>query len=315
MSWRCRFVHWKQMRVLILFVVASVVITTTTAGQGAVRRHSDTVSVFFPLDIRVLPEAALHALDALRYREELKPDADFYIIGYADYVGRASYNDTLSLARAEAVKTYLLQSGFKESRLRLVAGRGEVARAESFGRAGFQPDRRVDIVRAAGGFTNNPIPVSSVTVESRPDTGRGEIPVAAKQSLQRLLVAPIDSAVVLNNLYFPPGRHYVYPGSKPMLDALAETLLANPGMRVRIEGHVCCIDPRVATDALDEDTHEFALSVNRAKAVMTHLMSRGVAASRLEAVGFGKSRPVIMPERSATDTERNRRVEIRVLSR
>ena len=299
--------------------MALAFITTGVRAQEAVQRRGDTLSVYFPLDERKIPHAAVRMLDALQYREELTRTQDFYIIGHADYVGRSSYNDTLSLARASAVRDYLLASGFKESRLRLVTGHGEVPRADSFDRAGFQPDRRVDIVRAAGGFKPDPTiatpPPASATVQSTPDTGRGGVPIAAKQALQRLIATPVDSAVVLNNLYFPPGRHYVYPGSRPVLDALAATLLAHPTLRVRIEGHVCCVDPRVVPDALDEDTHEFALSVNRAKAVMRHLMGKGVDASRLEAVGFGKSRPVVALERTATDTERNRRVEIRVLAR
>lgn len=306
------------MRILGLFVFAAIHFATGADAQNAVQRRGDTVSVYFPLDVRKLPDAASRELDALRYKEKLTPDADFYVVGYADYVGRASYNDTLSMARAEAVRTYLLQSGFKGSRLQLVTGRGEVFRRDSFDRAGYQPDRRVDIVRAIGGFKAVPPPTIkpvSTQVSSKPDTGQGVVPIAAKTAIQRLLVAPIDSAVVMNNLYFPPGRHYVYPGSRPVLDALATTLLEHPKMRVRIEGHVCCIDPRVAIDALDEDTHEFALSKNRAKAVMAHLISKGVSADRLEAVGFGKTRPVVVPERTAMDTERNRRVEIRVLSR
>lgn len=308
------------MRVLSLFAIAVIFFAGPASAQNAVQRRGDTVSIFFPLDVRALPTAAVQELDALRYREKLTPGADFYIIGYADYVGRASYNDTLSQARAEAVKTYLLESGFKESRLRLVAGRGEVLRADSFDRAGVAIDRRVDIVRAVGGFKPDPLitakaPLPASSIPSKPDTGGGMVPIAARQAIQRLLTVGKDSAVVMNNLYFPPGRHYVYPGSRPVLDAIAETLLAHPSMRVRIEGHVCCIDPTVAPDALDDDTREFALSVNRAKAVVIHLMSKGVAADRLEAVGFGKTRPVVARERSATDTERNRRVEIRVLSR
>ena len=303
------------MRASFLLAASLLLATAKVSGQDAVEHRGDTISVYFPLDVRTLPEAAVRRLDILRYREKLIPGADFYVIGYADYVGRSSYNDTLSQARADAVRGYLLSSGFKPDRLRLVTGRGEVQRSDSFGRLGYQPDRRVDIVRAVGGFKNVPPPLEPAQVSSSPDTGGSGVPMPARQSLQRLLTVPIDSAVVLNSLYFPPGRSYVYPGSRKVVDALAEMLIAHPGMRVRIEGHVCCIDPRIAPDALDEDTHQFALSVNRAKFVMWRLIARGVARERLEAVGFGKTRPAVMPERTATDTERNRRVEIRVLSR
>ncbi len=285
------------------------------AAQDAVQRRGDTVAIFFPLDVRTLTNAATRSLDGMRYREILAPGKDLYIIGYADYVGRSSYNDTLSLARAEAVKRYLLSSGFKEQRLRLVTGKGEVARRDSTGRSGFQPDRRVDIVPAIGGFSPPPA-ASPAAIFSRDTSGAPVIisePTA--RMIQRLLSAPVDSAVVMNNLYFPPGRHYVYPGSRTVLNALAGTLKTHPALRIRIEGHVCCIDNRVASDAIDDDTGEFALSSNRAKAVRNYLVGEGIAAERLEVAGFGKSRPVVTPERNATDTERNRRVEIRILAR
>ena len=302
------------MRALVVSLLSFLAICSSGATAGAqdvIESRGDTVAVFFPLDVRTLSVEATRKLDALQYQEVLTRGKDFYIIGYADYVGRSSYNDTLSLARAEAVKQYLLSSGFKEERLRLVTGRGEVGGRDSTGRGGFAPDRRVDIVPATGGFITPPQPAIA-----RPsDTVTAAVPEAAVQSIKRLLTVPVDSAVVLNNLYFPPGRSFMYPGSRAVADALANTLLANPTLRIRIEGHVCCINTSIASDAIDESTGEFALSVNRAKAVKEHLMSKGVAAGRLEAVGFGKSRPVVVPERSATDTERNRRVEIRVLAR
>lgn len=298
---------------LACFALFSLVHMTGQA-QEVVQRRGDTTAVFFPLDVRTLSGAATRALDALQYREVLTTGKDFYIIGYADYVGRASYNDTLSLARAEAVKQYLLSSGFKEARLRLVTGRGEVHGRDSSGRGGFAPDRRVDIVPAIGGFTT---PSSSANRDStgKKSPGPATTPAEAISAIQRLLTIPVDSVVVMNNLYFPVGRHRLYPGSRKVLDALAATLRANPTLRIRIEGHVCCIDMRVAADAIDEDTGEFALSLNRAKEVRAQLIAGGIAADRMEAVGFGKSRPVVMPERSSTDTERNRRVEIRVLAR
>lgn len=298
----------------LLFLVAFAG-CSRAAAQGTVQRRGDTVAIFFPLDVRTLTDAATRTLDGMRYREVLAPGKDLYIIGYADYVGRSSYNDTLSLARAEAVKRYLLSSGFKEERLRLVTGRGEVARRDSTGRSGFQPDRRVDIVPAIGGFLPPPA-ASSARIFTRDTSGAPVITSeATAKMIQRLLSAPVDSAVVMNNLYFPPGRHYVYPGSRAVLDALAGTLKTHPTLRIRIEGHVCCINAHVASDAIDDDTGEFALSSNRAKAVKNYLVSEGIAADRLEVAGFGKSRPVVMPERNATDTERNRRVEIRILAR
>ena len=65
-----------------------------------------------------------------------------------------------------------------------------------------------------------------------------------------------------------------------------------------LEGH---------TDASGEAGYNLRLSQRRADAVVAYLVSRGVAAHRLRAIGFGESRP--LPVYGPTDP-RQRRVEI-----
>jgi outer membrane protein OmpA-like peptidoglycan-associated protein len=69
---------------------------------------------------------------------------------------------------------------------------------------------------------------------------------------------------------------------------------------VRIEGH---------TDSIGSDSYNEALSQRRAEAVATALETRGVPATRIEAVGRGKSAPVAGNDTSA-GRQQNRRVEI-----
>jgi outer membrane protein OmpA-like peptidoglycan-associated protein len=85
----------------------------------------------------------------------------------------------------------------------------------------------------------------------------------------------------------------------------------NPNLKISIEGHVCCI--KDTPDALDIDTFEPQLSVNRAKAIYQYLTSRGIDTSRLSYIGYGRRRPMVDPELSEEDAEKNRRVEIRIL--
>jgi OOP family OmpA-OmpF porin len=74
---------------------------------------------------------------------------------------------------------------------------------------------------------------------------------------------------------------------------------------------VCCIEN--APDALDVDTYEPTLSVNRAKAIYRYLVSKGIESSRLRYEGFGKRRPIVPNETTEEDAEKNRRVEIRIV--
>jgi outer membrane protein OmpA-like peptidoglycan-associated protein len=85
--------------------------------------------------------------------------------------------------------------------------------------------------------------------------------------------------------------------------AILKTLLAESN--VEVEGH---------TDNVGKEEANKILSEQRAKAVMDHLISRGVEASRLESVGYGLTRPVAD---NSTDEGRakNRRVELVIKDR
>lgn len=67
------------------------------------------------------------------------------------------------------------------------------------------------------------------------------------------------------------------------LDAQADWLIQNPAYTAIIEGH-----------ADEQGTREYniALGARRASAAHAYLVERGVAASRLRTVSFGKERPV-----------------------
>ncbi len=82
---------------------------------------------------------------------------------------------------------------------------------------------------------------------------------------------------------------------------MVESLLEYPKVRVEIQGH---------TDNVGTDENNQRLSQARAEAVMNYLNSKGVAPSRLQAIGYGESRP-ISDNTMATGREQNRRVELK----
>lgn len=91
-------------------------------------------------------------------------------------------------------------------------------------------------------------------------------------------------------------------GSNALLDAIAEAAGSCRGS-LRIEGH---------TDNVGRAAANTALSRRRAEAVRAALISRGVAADRLIAEGFGAANP-IASNGSQEGRARNRRIEIRTL--
>jgi outer membrane protein OmpA-like peptidoglycan-associated protein len=109
---------------------------------------------------------------------------------------------------------------------------------------------------------------------------------------------------VLQQVHFAFGTAQILPDSFPVLQEVADYLKANPAIkRMRIEGH---------TDNKGSADLNKRLSQDRANSVMRWLVQHGIAAGRLEAVGYGLERPI---EDNSTDAGRakNRRVEFRIL--
>jgi outer membrane protein OmpA-like peptidoglycan-associated protein len=134
---------------------------------------------------------------------------------------------------------------------------------------------------------------------------------ASNISFDNLSKLKANDVLRVENIHFLPTKHIITEDSEPILRALLQTMLDYPHLAIRIEGHVCCI--RGAGDALDTDTYELKLSENRARHIYLYLITNGIDGTRIEYAGFGKSRPIVVEEKTEEDAQRNRRVEIRVL--
>jgi OmpA-OmpF porin, OOP family len=90
------------------------------------------------------------------------------------------------------------------------------------------------------------------------------------------------------------------PRYQKILDEVAEALNANPGYRLRIEGH---------TDNTGRYPGNQRLSETRARSCYNALLKKGIPESRMSVAGFGKEKPV-----ASNDTyegrNQNRRVEL-----
>lgn len=90
--------------------------------------------------------------------------------------------------------------------------------------------------------------------------------------------------------------------SADLRDDLA-VLRANPGVRVRIDGH---------TDSDGAAAYNQALSLRRAEAVRDFFVAEGLDADRFEVRGFGETKP-IAPNDTRENKRKNRRVELTVI--
>lgn len=118
----------------------------------------------------------------------------------------------------------------------------------------------------------------------------------------RVTVTP-KSIRLRRPIRFAPGSPNLDADARATLDALAQALARVPIRRVRIAAHT---DNRGEPATLDR------LSNARARAVRAHLIDRGVEPSRLQARGYGGTKP-IAPNLTARGRERNDRVEFIVL--
>ena len=106
--------------------------------------------------------------------------------------------------------------------------------------------------------------------------------------------------ISLEGTNFEFDKAAITPAGKAKLDAAAATLAANPTVEVSAEGH---------TDGVGSAAYNQGLSERRANAVVAYLTAKGVAANRMKAVGYGKSKPVASND-TAEGRAQNRRVDL-----
>lgn len=95
----------------------------------------------------------------------------------------------------------------------------------------------------------------------------------------------------LENILFYKGRSTILVESQPLLDRVAEILIARKDIHFEIHGHVCCINPAYP-DAYNRDTKKSNLSHDRAKAIYKILRGRGVQHTRMKFKGYGRTKPL-----------------------
>jgi OOP family OmpA-OmpF porin len=112
--------------------------------------------------------------------------------------------------------------------------------------------------------------------------------------------------MTLSGVTFEFNKARLTPNAETILDLVSRAFAGQPSLRVEIAGH---------TDSIGSAASNLRLSQMRAESVRNYLIMRGARPDQLAAHGYGKSQLLINPENGEQDRERNRRVELRVLSR
>lgn len=104
-------------------IVEKPVTTTIVNDKDLIKEMIDAkyYSVYFDFNKSTPIENSTAAIDAVLTYLRKNPSANLDIIGYADQVGSAQYNEKLSNLRATNVKTILEQAGISSSRLNVIS--------------------------------------------------------------------------------------------------------------------------------------------------------------------------------------------------
>ena len=102
------------------------------------------------------------------------------------------------------------------------------------------------------------------------------------------------------NIFFNVNKADVKPAMRQQLATIAQTLAAIPDQHLLIEGH---------TDSDGSSEYNLSLSESRAQSVQKILLDGGIAAERMDIMGYGESKP-IADNSTASGKAQNRRVEI-----
>ena len=123
--------------------------------------------------------------------------------------------------------------------------------------------------------------------------------------VKNIILTPIEVGLTvrLKNIYFDFDKTTLKSESFVELNKVVDFLKQNSSVSIEISGH---------TDSKGSDTYNLNLSQGRSQSVVDYLVRQGIETSRLQARGYGESKPI-----DTNDTEpgraNNRRVEFTVL--
>ncbi len=197
--------------------------------------------------------------------------------GYCDSVDTRQYNKILSEKRIESVFQLLEKSGIKVS--------------QNLDRNPLGKDFKQSKVQAE----NRKVTIFYKEEEQKP---------IESELTKQIRNAKAGETIKLPNIYFYNNSARIVPSSQSTLNDLLCAMEENPNLKIEIQGHICC---QTVYDIND-------VSTARAKAIYNFLIRFKINRNRMSFKGFGTSKPVHkIPERSETEANENRRVEILIV--
>jgi outer membrane protein OmpA-like peptidoglycan-associated protein len=233
--------------------------------------QTETLSLFFKVNLNELTPSSAQKLDSLC---EIGDLTSIKLSGYADARGNDSMNLLLSKSRVDAIQSALNSKGIQVAESSFF---GENYPKDAKSQSNYAFWRRVDLsynMKETGVSDLNTIDIESIK------NGKLE-------------------AIPLQLEFYNMSADFM-PYSAAELEKLFNFMQKNTSVKAFIRGHVCCSGGDVAS----------YYSTLRAEAVHDYLVSKGISTERLTFKGFGNSMPLVWPELTDEDQQRNRRVDV-----
>jgi peptidoglycan-associated lipoprotein len=155
----------------------------------------------------------------------------------------------------------------------------------------------------------NPTDAANTTFTAPAQVGNVPVTVTAQDNRGGSATASVTLQVVrrevitFEDVHFQFDRYSLRPDALKILDDAVMKLMANPNIRVTIEGHC---------DSIGTSEYNLALGERRANSVRDYLVTRGIMQDRLRTVSYGEDRP-IGDNKTAEGRAMNRRAHLVVI--
>lgn len=243
------------------------------------QENRNILLIYFGFDQYELSSSAKYELNNLM---ESAQKGSFFIervTSYTDLNGDFQYNKQLAEKRIQSVEKMIKSYDF-EILEKNAAGVNYPKNAENIN--DYKYWRRVEIQY----LTVQPTMVTLDEPQSQTDSDF---------NIERITTS--DERSIVLNIEFVPGEDILIGNSLDEINKLYTFLNDNPKVYAFLRGHVCCAD-------------DFSLSTARAHAVFLILIQKGIDAKRLRHDGFSNYIPVVTPELTDEDRQKNRRVDV-----
>jgi len=107
-----------------------------------------------------------------------------------------------------------------------------------------------------------------------------------------IYLSSVDQVIEIDNIFYDFAKADLRPESMVSLDKLVETLNDNPNVTIELMSH---------TDSRGSLEDNLELSQRRAQSVVDYLISKGIAADRLDAKGYGETVPKMVDQEIARE--------------